>query len=155
MTDTKQKKPSSLAARKFRAASVNAEGWSTRQTLFPQMVSFTEVFPGVPRVLFVEFLDAAGQPLPVSNGFVVLAPRTFIRVDFSAPVSQAFFFLTACWVNFFQPSQLIGFEVVDPPQRTIRFVWDVPPGLRNSLFIFGCSESICGRPEVFLVLSRP
>lgn len=128
---------------------------SGRPGQFPTMVSFTEILPGVPRVLFVDFLDATGQQLPVANGFVVLAPRTFITVTFSAPVSQAFFFLTSCWAKFFQPSQLLGFEIVDPPQRTIRFVWDVPPGIRNCLFIFGCSASFCGRPEVFLVLSRP
>ncbi|MBT9173182.1 MAG: hypothetical protein DDT21_01575 [Syntrophomonadaceae bacterium] len=153
MSAIKQKRSGSKAGRPVLRAA-HAQSWLSKQHLFPKMVSFTEVLPGVPRVLFVEFLDATGQQLPVSNGFVVLAPRTFIRVTFSAPVSQAFFFLTACWVKFFQPSQLIGFEVVDPPQRTIRFVWDVPPGIRNSLFIFGCSESICGRPEIFLVMSR-
>jgi len=127
---------------------------SRRKLFWPKMISFPEVIPGVPSVLFVEFLGPTGEALPVSNGFVILAPRTFIKVIFSAPVSQAFFFLTPCWAKFFQPSQLVGFEVVDPPQRSIRFIWNVPPGIRNTLFIFGCSEIICGRPKEFLVMSQ-
>lgn len=114
-----------------------------------QLTKFID--PLAPRVLFVEFFGPFGEPLPVQNGFVLLAARTFIRVVFSRPVMQAFFFLAPTGTSVFWPVHLVGVEIVEPKQRVVRFTWDVPLGTRGSLFIIGCNEFICGPPEEVLV----
>jgi LysM repeat protein len=110
--------------------------------------------PLAPRVLFVEFFGPFGETLPVQNGSVLLAARTFIRIIFSSPVTQVFFFLAQAGTTFFQPAQLIGIETVVPRQRTVRFTWDVPAGTRGTLFIIGCNEFVCGPAEEILVRPR-
>lgn len=116
-----------------------------------EILPSTKLLPLGPRVLFVELLDAMGNPLPVLNGFVRLAPRAFIRVIFSEPVVQAFFFFAPSGRLVFKPSLLVGLETVSPPQRSIRFIWNVPAGIRGSLFIVGCNEAVCGPAEEILV----
>ncbi|MDW7651106.1 MAG: LysM domain-containing protein, partial [Bacillota bacterium] len=91
-----------------------------------EILPVTDLLPLGPQVLFVELLDAMGNELPVMNGHVMLAPRTFIRVTFSEPVSQAFFFFSEDGTLFLRPSFLAGVETLSPPQRSVRFVWDVP-----------------------------
>ncbi|MCW3489534.1 LysM peptidoglycan-binding domain-containing protein [Dethiobacter alkaliphilus] len=110
-----------------------------------------KLLPVGPKVLFVELLDSMGNPLRVMNGFVSLAPRTFIRAVFSEPVSQVFFFFVPSRRKIFRPSFLIGERTLVPPGRSVRFIWDVPRGIRGSLFIVGCTERICGPPEEILV----
>jgi hypothetical protein len=105
-------------------------------------------------VLFVEFLGPSGEPLQVQNGSVVLAARTFIRVIFSSPVTQVFFFLAPAGTRIFHPAHLIAIEEVVPRQRSVRFTWDVPAGTRGTLFIIGCNEFVCGPPEEVLVVRR-
>jgi len=104
-----------------------------------------------PQVLSVELLDATGTPLQVLNGFTILAPRTFIRVVFSEPVSLVYFFFAARGKMIFRPSFLIGIETLAPPQRSVRFIWDVPVSTRGSLYIVGCNQRICGPAEEILV----
>ena len=109
-----------------------------------------EIFPATllkpvgPRVLFVEFLDAMGNQLSVMNGFTLLAPRTFIRVVFSEPVRQVYFFFSPSRKMVLRPSFLIAQETLFPPQRSVRTVWNVPMKTRGSLFIVGCTETVCG-----------
>lgn len=109
-----------------------------------------EIFPAAhlkpigPRVLFVEFLDSMGNQLPVMNDFTLLAPRTFIRVVFSEPVKQVYFFFSPSRKMVLRPSFLIAQETVFPPQRSVRIVWNVPMKTRGSLFIVGCTETVCG-----------
>lgn len=100
--------------------------------------------PVGPRVLFVEFLDAMGNQLSVMNGFTLLAPRTFIRVIFSEPVRQVYFFFSPSRKMILRPSFLIAQETVFPPQRSVRIVWNVPLKTLGSLFIVGCTETVCG-----------
>lgn len=107
-----------------------------------------------PRVLFVEFFGPFGETLQVQNGSVLLAPRTFIRVAFSRPVNLVFFFLAPSATKIFLPFHLVGQEIVSPPQRSVRFTWDVPTRLRGTLFIVGCNISLCGPAEKILVQSR-
>jgi len=111
----------------------------------------TLLLPVGPQVLSVELLDAAGTPLQVMNGFTLLAPRTFIRVVFSEPVSLVYFFFAARGKMIFRPSFLIGIETLVPPQRSVRFIWDVPVSTRGSLYIVGCNRNICGPAEEILV----
>ncbi|MCL4464412.1 MAG: LysM domain-containing protein [Firmicutes bacterium] len=116
-----------------------------------------EIFPSCllmpigPQVLSVQLLDAAGTPLQVMNGFTILAPRTFIRVVFSEPVSLVYFFFAARGKMIFRPSFLIGIETLEPPQRSVRFIWDVPVNTKGSLYIVGCNQNICGPAEEILV----
>ncbi|MBS4032590.1 MAG: LysM peptidoglycan-binding domain-containing protein [Clostridiales bacterium] len=112
-----------------------------------KVLPFKQFFPLAPRVLFKEFFGPFGETLPVANGSVQLAARTFIRVIFSRPVIQAFFFLAPSGTLTFLPGQLIGVETLVPKQRVARFVWDVPAGTRGSLFIVGCNEFVCGPPN--------
>ncbi|MBS3990157.1 MAG: LysM peptidoglycan-binding domain-containing protein [Dethiobacter sp.] len=111
----------------------------------------TLLLPLGPQVLSVELLDATGTPLQVLNGFTILAPRTFIRVVFSEPVSLVYFFFAARGKMIFRPSFLIGIETLAPPQRSVRFIWDVPVSTRGSLYIVGCNQRICGPAEEILV----
>jgi LysM repeat protein len=114
----------------------------------------TKLLPVGPKVLFVEFLDAMGNPPPVSNGFTHLHPRTFIRVIFNQPVTTVYFFFVPSRKLILRPSFLIGVETVFPAQRSVRFTWDVPRGIRGSLFIIGCNQTICGPPNELLVTRR-
>ncbi|MFW0861410.1 MAG: LysM peptidoglycan-binding domain-containing protein [Dethiobacter sp.] len=111
----------------------------------------TLLLPIGPQVLSVQLLDAAGTPLQVMNGFTILAPRTFIRVVFSEPVSLVYFFFVVRGKMIFRPSSLIEIETLTPPQRSVRFAWDVPVNTRGSLYIIGCNQKICGPAEEILV----
>jgi len=116
-----------------------------------EIFPYSLLLPVGPQVLSVELLDAVGTPLQVMNGFTLLAPRTFIRVVFSEPVSLAYFFFAAKGKMLFRPSFLLGIESLTPPQRSVRFVWDVPVSTRGSLYIVGCNQQICGPAEEILV----
>lgn len=111
----------------------------------------TLLLPIGPQVLSIQLLDAEGTPLQVLNGFTILAQRTFIRVVFSEPVSLVYFFFAARGKMIFRPSFLIGIESLTPPQRSVRFVWDVPVNTKGSLYIVGCNLQICGPAEEILV----
>jgi hypothetical protein len=132
----------------------------TRSVFISQIICIPEirlwpvVDPRAPRVLFVEFFGPFGETLPVQNGFVLLAPRTFIRVIFSRPVRQVFFFLAPSATKIFLPIHLVGSETVSPPRRTARFTWDVPARTRGTLFIVGCDDFVCGPAEEILVRRR-
>ncbi len=120
----------------------------------PEIRVLTVIDPRAPRVLFVEFFGPFGETLPVQNGFVLLAPRSFIRVIFSRPVNQVFFFLAPSGTNIFRPVHLVGSVIVSPPQRTARFTWDVPARTRGTLFIVGCNQIVCSSAGEILVRSR-
>ncbi|MBS4007958.1 MAG: LysM peptidoglycan-binding domain-containing protein [Clostridium sp.] len=111
------------------------------------------LLPIGPQVLSVQLLDASGNPLQVMNGYTILAPRTFIRVVFSEPVSLVYFFFAGRGLMIFRSSFIIGIETLTPPQRSVRFVWDVPFRTRGSLYIVGCNQRICGPAEEILVSS--
>jgi hypothetical protein len=119
-----------------------------------EILPLTKLLPLGPKVNFVELLDAMGNELPVMNGHVLLAPRTFIRVTFAEPISKALFFFSGNGKLLMRPSFLVGLETLSPPQRSVRFVWDVPFGIRGSLFIIGCTETICG-PAQEIMVRRP
>ncbi len=120
----------------------------------PEIRVLPVISPLAPKVLFVEFFGPFGETPPVQNGAVLLAQRTFIRVIFSQPVTQVFFFLSPSGTKIFRPTHLVGVVEVDPPQRSARFTWDVPAGTRGSLFIIGCNQFVCGPPEEILVIRR-
>ncbi len=120
----------------------------------PEIRVLPIIDPFAPKVLFVEFFGPFGDPLPVQNGAVLFAQRTFIRVIFSQPVTQVFFFLSPSITKIFRPAHLVGVVEVDRPQRSVRFTWDVPAGTRGSLFIIGCNQFVCGPPEEILVRRR-
>lgn len=109
------------------------------------------LLPAGPRVLSVQFLDPMGNTLQVMNKFTLLAPRTFIRVIFSEPVSLVYFFFAARGKMILRPSFMIGVESLSPPQRSVRFVWNVPRHIHGSLFIVGCNQRVCGPAQEVLV----
>jgi LysM repeat protein len=119
-----------------------------------EILPINNLLPIGPQVLFVELLNAMGNELPVTNGFVHLAPRTFIRVMFDQPVNTVYFFFVPNRKLILRPSFLIGLVTLSPPARSVRFVWNVPRGIRGSLFIVGCNQVVCGPPQEILV-TRP
>lgn len=116
-----------------------------------EILPVKKLIPVGPQVLSVELLDAMGNPLQVFNSFTQLAPRTFIRVIFDRPVSTVYFFFLPTRKLILKPSFLVGLETLSPPQRSVRFVWNVPRGIRGALFIIGCTPTVCGPPFEIMV----
>lgn len=104
------------------------------------------------RVLSIQILSEAGQPLPVVNGAVQLPARVRIRVTFSAPVFRVFFFLEPTGTQTCELARLIG--VVCPGAATAELLWDVPAGTLGRVFAVGCTDSICAKSREILVVRQ-
>jgi murein DD-endopeptidase MepM/ murein hydrolase activator NlpD len=104
------------------------------------------------QVLSINFFNQAGQPLPVIGGFVQLAPTTVIRVTFSRPANEVFFFLAPTGTQACEQARLFG--VVCANVTTVEFVWQVPAGTSGHVFVIGCAGRVCARSREISVV-RP
>ncbi len=112
-----------------------------------------EVTEEIPKVLSVEFLDRKGRELPVRKGFVQLAKRTTIVVEFNKPVDEVFFLFIPRYEDNIEEIVLI--ESTDAMgEEVVEFVWEVPDRIKGYLFVIGCQDDVCGRSENFGVMRR-
>ncbi len=104
------------------------------------------------RVLTLNFLTEAGQPLPVVDGAVQLAERVILRATFNRPVSKAFFFLEPTGTETCELARLIGMDCPSAVTGVAEILWQVPAGTLGYVYVVACLDSCCAKSAEFLVV---
>lgn len=108
--------------------------------------------PDAFRVLSLQILSEAGEPLPVVDNAVQLPARVIVRATFTHVVQRAFFFLEPTGTEACENATLIGIDCPSATQPVAEIIWEVPAGTLGRVFVVACRNSVCAKSEEILVV---